>query len=154
MFRQRPGRLRTFSYRGLQRYHVRAATHNRLPVFVDTDVVARVREQLFAQAESCSFAVLAYCFMPDHVHLLVEARADDAWLPEFVAAWKQQSGYGYASAGRGRLWQVGYFERVLRNEESTSQVAAYILGNPVRAGLAQRVSDYPHAWSLWGTDPR
>ena len=40
------------------------------------------------------------------------------------------------------------FEHVLRDEETTRAVARYTLANPVRAGLAQRVSDYPFAGSL------
>jgi hypothetical protein len=36
----------------------------------------------------------------------------------------------------------------LRNEESTLDVARYILENPVRAGLATRVEDYPYVGSM------
>jgi putative transposase len=45
------------------------------------------------------------------------------------------------------LWQSGYFERILRREETTQRVADYIMANPVRAGLAEQVGDYPYAWA-------
>ena len=50
------------------------------------------------------------------------------------------------------LWQEGYYDRVLRPEESEAMVARYIIENPVRAGLVTRPSDYPFVgsdeWSL------
>jgi len=36
----------------------------------------------------------------------------------------------------------------VRAEESLARQALYILGNPVRAGLARQVGEYPHAWSI------
>jgi len=45
------------------------------------------------------------------------------------------------------LWQDGYHERVLRDEETTRQVIDYMLNNPVRAGLVQNAIDYPFSWS-------
>jgi len=45
------------------------------------------------------------------------------------------------------LWQYGYYERVLRDDESTPGVIEYIVNNPVRAKLAQNPADY----SYWGS---
>jgi hypothetical protein len=47
-----------------------------------------------------------------------------------------------------RLWQRGYFEHVLRDDEDSFGVARYILDNPVRTGLARNPQDYPSAGSL------
>ncbi len=41
----------------------------------------------------------------------------------------------------GRLWQQGFFERTLRNDEAIEVVARYIEGNPVRAGLVTSAND-------------
>jgi hypothetical protein len=46
------------------------------------------------------------------------------------------------------LWQRYGFEHVLHDDELTLIVAKYILENPVRAGLVQRVEDYPFVGSL------
>jgi len=42
-----------------------------------------------------------------------------------------------------RLWQDGYYDHVLREEEATIPVARYIVLNPVRAGLCEDASAYP-----------
>lgn len=41
------------------------------------------------------------------------------------------------------LWQRGYYEHVLRSEESALQKARYILANPVRASLVEWPTQYP-----------
>ena len=81
--------------------------------------------------------------MPDHVHVLVSALGADSDLTRWVARWKQTTGYAFARAAGLTLWQCGYFERTLRREDDTGVIAAYILGNPVRAGLATQVEDTP-----------
>ena len=57
--------------------------------------------------------------MPDHVHLLVEGLTDDADVRAFVAAAKQKSGFDFSVRDGRRLWQKGYYERVLRDEEES-----------------------------------
>ena len=91
--------------------------------------------------------------MPDHVHLLVEGTSDKSSLPRFIRGWKQATGYRMAQDRALRLWQPGYFERVLREQESNQVVARYILENPVRAQLTGCVNEYPFAWCVWGQDP-
>jgi putative transposase len=108
--------------------------------------VALARDQLLPFASRYQLAVHAYCFMPDHVHVLVAGTSEAARLRPFVAAWKQHTGYEFARAFTARLWQPGYFERVLREEETNEVVARYVVGNPLRAGMAARIGEYPYSW--------
>jgi len=98
------------------------------------------------------FAVLAYCFMPDHVHLLLEAQGEGVSLVRLIADWKQATGYQFKRRHGLRLWQTSFFDRVLREQDSSAAVAAYILGNPIRSGLTRTVGEYPFAWCAWGND--
>jgi len=82
--------------------------------------------------------------MPDHVHLLV-AGSSDSRLSEFMRIFKQLSSYeAKRTTGEG-LWQISYYDHVLRREEDLAQLARYIWENPVRAGLVSKRSDYPHS---------
>jgi putative transposase len=74
--------------------------------------------------------------MPDHLHLLV-AGNDRSSLLRFTQHFKQLSGYAYKKAIGEPLWQISYWDRVLRSDEDLAVVARYIWGNPVRAGLAE-----------------
>jgi hypothetical protein len=50
------------------------------------------------------------------------------------------------STGQGQLWQEGFFDHVLRSDESSGQKWSYVCDNPVRAGLVKRSED----WSYQG----
>ena len=139
----RPPRLGGFRYVGCQRYFLTVCTFARRRQFVGAHVVGVAYREFLRTSTEFDFAILAYCFMPDHAHLLVEGTADDADFRRFAAMSKQRSAYYTRSLIVGRLRQPGYFERVLRDEDDTFNVARYILHNPVRAGLVTSPADYP-----------
>ena len=144
----RPPRRATFSYVGLHRYSLTFCVRQRKNVFTDAMLVAALLEQISHAARDWRFAVLAYCFMPDHTHLLVEASSTESNLPGFAHAIKQRTGYAYRRVSADPLWQKGYFEHVLRDDEATTVVARYILANPVRRGLCSEPSLYELSGSL------
>lgn len=85
--------------------------------------------------------------MPDHLHLFVEGRVEDSSLVEFVHRAKQMSGYHGRHVAGSHIWQAGYHDRVVRDDEDPRRFIAYIINNPIRAGLAKSVRDYPFAGS-------
>jgi REP element-mobilizing transposase RayT len=80
--------------------------------------------------------------MPDHLHALVEGTAEDSDFRRFVSMFKQRSGYSWRRENQSLLWQEGYYEHVLRSDEAYLPIVAYILRNPVRAGLTESPSTY------------
>ena len=142
-----PAHLKTFDYVGPYRYFLTFCTDSRQRLFVTRERVELVMVQIERSAAEELFAVIAYCFMPDHVHLLIEGRCDSSDCRRFINRAKQFSGFHYAKAFGHRLWQRYGFERVLRDDEATLSVARYILENPLRARLVQRVDDYPFVGS-------
>ena len=141
---RRPTRLPGFSYVGYGRYSLCFCTYRRAPLFVSGQAVAAALTQIERTCRENDFDLLAYCFMPDHVHLLVEAVTADADLRRTVSLMKQRSGYEFQKTFHQHLWQGGYYERVLRNEQATRTIIRYIFENPVRAGLVERYGDYPY----------
>jgi REP-associated tyrosine transposase len=146
----RPQRLPTFAYIGLHRYFLTFCCNHRRRVFVEADAVAVALAQILHASARHDFAVVAYCFMPDHVHLLVEGRAQGADLIAFARDVKQRTGYHWRGKVDAVLWQDGYYDRVLRDDEQAAIVAKYILENPVRAGLVSEPREYPYSGSqIW-----
>jgi len=90
--------------------------------------------------------------MPDHVHALLEGLTDQSDFRRCAKMAKQRSGATYALTSETPLWQKGYYEHVLRDEEDSKEIAFYIIANPVRAGLVQSPDDYPFsgsdAWTI------
>jgi len=121
---------------------------NRDSLFTIETLVTEALEQISHAASGCHFAVLAYCFMPDHLHVVAEGKSDHSDLVKFVHLLKQLTSFAYRRHHPGRLWQKGYFEHVVRDDEVTQTVAKYVLENPVRAGLVKEPLDYPFSGSL------
>jgi REP-associated tyrosine transposase len=46
-------------------------------------------------------------------------------------------------AGSAELWQPGFFDHVLRSDESYAQKWEYVRENPVRAGLVMTADEWP-----------
>jgi putative transposase len=140
---KRPPRLRDFDYCGIHTYFLTICTFDRRRLFESTDCVTQVTAHLLRTAADYEFVIVAYCFMPDHLHALVEATALDSDFRKFTSMFKQRSAYQYRCAGSGQLWQEGYYERVLRSDEAHLPIAAYIVANPVRANLCEDLREYP-----------
>jgi hypothetical protein len=49
----------------------------------------------------------------------------------------------------GALWQPGFHDHAVRAEEDLRALARYVIQNPVRAGLATSVRQYPHWDAVW-----
>jgi putative transposase len=121
-------------------------------VFKEPDVAEQTLAQFRRTSALERFAILAYCLMPDHAHLLAEGLAINSDFRRFAKMAKQRSGGLYARTHHRRLWQAGYYERVLREEDDARELARYIISNPLRAELVKTPTDYPfigsHVWTL------
>ncbi len=107
-------------------------------------LIARLREH----AATCLFFIHAYCIMSDHMHALATAAADESNLMKFVESFKQETAFEFARRTSRSLWQVKYYDRILRRSDAADRVAWYIWMNPVRQGLCRMPMDYPFLGSF------
>ncbi|MFB1510307.1 MAG: transposase [Thiocapsa sp. C3-sup] len=93
---------------------------------------------------------LAWVVMPDHIHWLLQLD-DSLSLPSVLKAFKARSAHRVNAYLRrqGPLWQKAFHDHAIRQEEDIRQIARYIVANRVRAGLVERVGDYPHWDAAW-----
>jgi REP element-mobilizing transposase RayT len=139
----RPAHLSSFDYLGRYRYSLTFCTHNRERLFTTADRVDLVYGQLLHAARDETGVIVVACFMPDHLHLLIEMESDASNCLEFISRAKQFSGFYFKQRFGRQFWQRYGYERVLRNDEQTLAVARYIVENPVRAQLAVCAEEYP-----------
>jgi REP-associated tyrosine transposase len=87
-----------------------------------------------------------YILIPDHVHFFARPEVGGRPMAKWVQMWKGLSSRKIAKAMNLRppVWQAEYFDRYLRSTESYSQKWDYVEQNPVRAGLVQRIEDWPY----------
>jgi putative transposase len=145
---QKPKRLKSFSYRGYYRYFITIRSHDFKHHFVNGEVVGKLIDILKGMALQEGFSIWAYCFMPDHVHLLIEGKSSNTDMKMFVTLFKQKTAYWFKRIYGVQLWGANYYEHVLRNDEATRAVARYIIENPVRKGLVENCINYPYSGSL------
>ena len=145
---RKPRRLTDFPYRGQYRYFITIRTHSLRHYFSKHEVVTMMIQILKNTAEQENFGIWAYCFMPDHVHLLIEGKKANADMRRFVALFKQKTGYWFSRIYCDKLWDQNYYEHVLQDNEAIIPIARYIFRNPVRKGIVEDYSLYPYSGSF------
>jgi len=133
-----------------QRYLVTTVTRGRVALFGEWEIGAIAARAITDPRLWTSSALLAWVLMPDHWHGLVELGDGDD-LPETMRKLKVNVArqLHVARPELSDVWATGYHDRALRTEESTVDVARYIVLNPVRAGLVRRVGEYSFWDAVW-----
>jgi REP element-mobilizing transposase RayT len=106
-----------------------------------TRVHETVKHHAERAASDFNVAVGRYVIMPDHIHLFIRGD-DDFVLFKWVGGLKRA--ISVALTPGGPLWQPGFFDHVLRSEESYGEKWLYVRDNPVRAGLVDDARDWPY----------
>lgn len=108
--------------------------------------VARMTEETLRHFDGQRYRLLAWCVMPNHVHVLAEMMAGFP-LEGVVHSWKSFSAHetNKLLGRRGRVWQPEGFDRYIRDVVHLDRTIGYIEENPVNAGLVERAVDWP--WS-------
>lgn len=127
-----------------QVYHVTAVTLDRRPWFADFHVGCEVVRAFQHQVALADARLMAWVLMPDHGHWLLQL-GEQMPLERVVSRIKAASGVraNRMLARAGPLWEPAFHDRALRQEDDLFSVARYIVANPLRAGLVQRIGDYP-----------
>jgi REP element-mobilizing transposase RayT len=83
-----------------------------------------------------------YVLMPEHIHLFVRM-SGEMTLGRWVGGLKRAIGEVLEPKG-DLVWQPGFFDHLLRHDESYSEKWAYVRDNPVRKNLAANWADWPY----------
>ncbi|HSW13416.1 MAG TPA: transposase [Solimonas sp.] len=131
-------------------YHLRFVTHERTPVFADFWLGRSIASCLHEGDLVRDARTLAWVLMPDHLHWLVQL-GDLLTLDQLVRRFKSVSALRINTRRGivGALWQPGYYDHLVRDDENLLDASRYIVANPLRAGLVQRVGDYPLWDAIW-----
>jgi len=126
-------------------HHVTQRGNNRQAVFVDDDDRRLYVSLLRERATDARLRILAYCLMPNHVHLIVVPEAHDSLAKAMgrthlhFTQW-----FNHRHAASGHLWQNRFYSCPL-DEAHGDRAFLYVEHNPVRAKLVRYPWDY--AWS-------
>ena len=140
-------RLPPQNYIGRQAYFITICCDLRRPHLASAHVANRTIALLKECAASQFFFLHAYCAMPDHLHLLVEGSTTGANLLNFIRIFKLRTAFEFRKRHKCRLWEISFYDHILRKADSIEDVACYIWWNPARKGLCGLPSAFPHSGS-------
>lgn len=133
-----------------QIYLVTFTTFGRRRLFQDPDCARIAAHALVDPRLWRDSRLLAWVLMPDHWHGLIELGATDtlsARVQKLKSNTSRQIRRGCPAMET--VWRKGFHDMALRAENAVLESARYIIRNPIRAGLAKYVGDYPYRNAVW-----
>ncbi len=126
-------------------YHLITATYKRRAILAN-DTAASIIYTAFSWSEEHD-RIKWQCIMimPDHLHTVFQLVSTHN-LSKVIHSIKRFTAREYNKRLRnvGHLWQRGYSDFGIRNDEELNRTIRYCYENPVRKGLVSRPSEYPY----------
>ena len=123
-------------------YHVILRGVNHHQIFYDDEDYGFYIYLLKKYHSICKYKLYAYCLMGNHIHLLIHADGEPLdivfrKLGSAFALW-----YNAKYDRVGHIFQGRFKSEPVENDRYFLTVLRYILNNPVKAGLCDKMSDY------------
>jgi len=126
-------------------HHITQRGNHRAPVFFERGDRIAFLELLKRHSELHAIEVIAYCLMPNHVHLVLVPESASGLQSTLCALHGQYARRINRMRERtGHLWQSRYFSSAMDSNYFLNCIR-YVELNPVRAGISSRAEDYE--WS-------
>jgi putative transposase len=142
-FQTRQHRLPDECYRGFATVAFTCCINDKKKNIARAEIVLAFSEILFKESIKLDCDVLAYIFMPDHCHILLQGKSERADTLKAIESFKQKSGFWLSKNNNEIEWQKSFFDHILRTEEETDKHMRYILENPVRKEIIEDWKKYP-----------
>ena len=126
-------------------FFVTSRTADSKPILQTDRMAALFIEVLRCYVRAGKFKINEFVVMRNHVHLLVTLGAEISiekamQLIKGNFSFRAKTELGFL----GEIWQRGFSDVRIKDEESLRAHQLYIYNNPVKAGLASVPEEYPH----------
>ena len=138
-----PRKARKKSESGI--YHIMLRGINQQKIFEDEEDNNRFLETLSKYKKQCGYEIYAYCFMGNHVHLLLKEGKEDLTLVIKRIAGSYVYWYNWKYQRNGHLFQDRFKSEPVENDEYFLMVMRYIHQNPIKAGICKNVDKYKYS---------
>jgi putative transposase len=112
------------------------------------------RTRMFRLIGRCSrrfrWELYAACVMSTHYHLVLEARVELLSRGMHQLNWRYARGFNERHGTFGHVFAERFKCRVLEDETRIFDTCTYVLLNPVKARICERVEDWPWSYSRYG----
>lgn len=124
------------------------------PVWLKDHRVAEIVSESIHHRAGKNYDLYAYCIMSNHVHMIFEHLADFNTKPsnhpvsDILRDLKKYTARKSNSVlnRSGKFWHNESYDHVIRNNDELENQIAYVLHNPVKAGLVADWKDWPYTY--------
>jgi REP element-mobilizing transposase RayT len=126
-------------------YHVILRGINKQSLFEDSEDKERLYETLGRYKVISNFELYGYCFMDNHIHILIKEYTEPISLIVKRISGSYVYWFNWKYERSGNLLQDRFKSEAIESDAYFLTVLRYIHQNPVKAGIAKNISDY--RWS-------
>ena len=127
-------------------YHILFRGVNQQNIFEEEADFKKIKETITMVKEDLKFEIYAYCFMSNHVHIVLkEKNLGDISLIMKRVLTKYARWYNIKYGRSGALIANRYKSVPVEVDEYFLQLIRYIHQNPIKAGVVEKVEDYPYS---------
>ena len=135
------------SYKGGY-FHIYNRGNRKQNIFIEEKDYLNYLKRLRDYKDKYNIAVICYCLMPNHFHLLIRQDSDLPIYRFMHALHTSYSMYFNKKYNKvGHMFQNRFKQKEISKDEYFSKVTSYIHFNPVKDGLVDRIEDYQ--WSSY-----
>ncbi|MBU1120156.1 transposase [Patescibacteria group bacterium] len=135
-------------YRSYSFYHIYNRGNNKALIFLSEKDYKLFKGLMYKYAKTNNLIVVAYCFMPNHFHLVLKMKDDlesvSKCMRAFMTSYVMLFNRKYQRVGH--LWQGPFQARRITDKKDLSSVLVYIKRNPAEAGLTLSETDLKYRW--------
>ena len=127
-------------------------TVNRELIFTDSKAADVLLEAILFGRRQHWYYLLSFVIMPDHMHLIIIPKEKN-----ISGCMKSIKGFSARKLNeilgrQGTLWQSGFYDYILDNDEKVLSRIKYIEENPLRNGLVTTFEDYKYSSAKYRED--
>jgi REP element-mobilizing transposase RayT len=128
-------------------FHVTTRGNRQAQLFIDELDYLGCLKRLEAVTKRVGWTVLGYCLIPNHAHLLIDARVETLSKGmQLLSGWYAQQ-FNRKHALSGHTFQGRFFSKPADDDAHLLSIVRYVALNPVEAGLCARPQDW--RWSSY-----
>jgi putative transposase len=136
------------------------------PTWLKEEGIARLVADSVEYRDGKVYRLDAYCIMSNHVHIVIKPFLDEKDLsvrpnsarlryesiePPLGVIMHSLKSYTANEANKllkrsGAFWETESYDHLIRDEKEYHRVVAYVLNNPVKAGLVKNWQEWPWSW--------
>jgi len=142
--------FRNFDYKGSEyAYFITICTRNKNNHFLESEKAECIAKELEHRIKSKEIILYCYCIMPNHVHLLMSLNENykgSLSLSNWISAFKRYTSKIFKeNFGLSNIWQLNFYEHIVRSEKSLELIADYILTNPIRKNMVENWKEFKYS---------